>query len=103
MERSAGDLQFHRSGERLITAGEDGVAAIYSVAWENFATIVQSSGHGDRLLQAVFGDGGTVVTSSRDTTAILWIHAATQSGAYAGTMRPWRTPLSARTGSWWQP
>ena len=64
---------FNRDGTLLVVAGEDEEAAVYDVATGALLHKLSGpGGHKDRLLQAVFGPRNTVLTTSRDASAILW-------------------------------
>jgi WD40 repeat protein len=65
---------FNRDGRLLVTAGMEFDAVLYEVANGNPLRQLSAGprGHKDWLLQAIFGPGDTVLTASRDGSAILW-------------------------------
>ena len=65
---------FNRDGRLLVTAGMDFDAVLYDAARGNPVRPLSAGpiGHKDWLLQAIFGPGDTILTVSRDASAILW-------------------------------
>jgi WD40 repeat protein len=65
---------FNRDGRLLVTAGMEFDAALYDAANGKLLRPLSAGprGHKDWLLQAVFGPGDTILTTSRDASAILW-------------------------------
>jgi WD40 repeat protein len=73
-EQPVFSASFNRSGRLLVTAGMEYDAAVYEVANGNPLHPLSAGprGHKDWLLQAIFGPGDTILTTSRDGSAILW-------------------------------
>ncbi len=76
-------IRFDPAGKRLITASQDGTAAIWALDGTVLAKLV---GHADRVYFAEFNnDGRWAVTASRDGTAGLW-----KTSPETGTVKkPW--------------
>jgi WD40 repeat protein len=79
-------IAFDRSGERVVTAGDDKVARVWSVSGGSPRLFV---GHTDAIIDAEFSeDGQRIATASADGTARVWNIAAGTSLALSYHSRP---------------
>jgi WD40 repeat protein len=84
-----------RDGRRVVTAGDDGTAAVWDTSTGKLLRRLR--GHGDVVRSAVFSRDGTLVaTASRDGTARIWEAA---SGSVVHVLRGHRGPVAGASFS----
>lgn len=65
------DLEYNRTGDRLLAAVMDGTARIFDIAQQE--EVLSLTGHDGFLFSATYSpDGETILTASGDNTAKLW-------------------------------